>query len=92
MGILNDNNCLGVNDSIPKTMSECKPDYESMIKRAEEKKQKAQRFKDAIFDFLEARRIPDALVVVVGELDFEIFGFEKTIERLIEQQERALGK
>ena len=86
MGILNNGNYP--NEGEPKSSRECKPDYEAMIKRANEKMAKAAAFRGAVFDFLEDRRIPDALVMIVGELDFEIFRQQKTIERLIEQQER----
>jgi len=87
MGILNSGDYQGETAKISGSLSECKPDYEGMIKRSNEKIVKAAAFKRAIFDFLEDRRIPDALVVIVGELDFEIYGQQKTIERLIEQQE-----
>jgi len=86
MGILNSGDYQGDSAKMSALLGECKPDYEAMIKRVNEKIVKAAAFKRAIFDFLEDRRIPDALVVVVGELDFEIYGQGKTIEHLIERQ------
>lgn len=90
MGILNSGDYQYQGETNVKTgsLSECKPDYEGMVKRSNERIIKAAAFKRAIFDFLEDRRIPDALVVIVGELDFEIYGQQKTIERLIKHQEK----
>ena len=88
MGILNSGDYQEKTSVKSGSLKECKPDYEAMIKGSNEKIVKAAAFKKAIFDFLENRRIPDALVVIVGELDFEIYGQQKTIERLIKHQEK----
>ena len=87
MGILSGGTYPDQGEVLMKESRECKPDYESMIKRAQVKAGKARAFRQAIFDFLDGRRVPDALVVIVGELDFEIISIDKSIDEMIQRQE-----
>jgi len=86
MGILKDHNGPSI-DSYTGKKELCKPDYEDMIKAARFRKTKAETLKESIFFYIEERNFSDALSTMVGELSFEIRSLDKTIERLIEQQE-----
>ena len=87
MGILSGGNYPEQGEASMKESRECKPDYEAMIKRAKEKASKSRVFRQAIFDFLEGRRVPDALVTIVGELDFEIISVDRSVDEMIQRQE-----
>jgi len=66
---------------------ECKRDYEKMIAILRMKKMRAESLREAIFSYNNESQPSDALAAMVGELEFEIRGFDMTINRLIEQQE-----
>lgn len=67
-------------------MEKCKPDYEEMIRQANEKLAKNQNFQGAIFNYMGMRRLRNKMAELVGELVSEERSLRATIEDLIKKQ------
>lgn len=65
----------------------CKPDYEEMIKAANIKLQKTIAFRDAACAYFEGTRVREKMAELIGELVMEVYSCQKTVDRLIEQQD-----
>ena len=69
--------------------SECKPDYEQMIKHELNRLNLNVQFQDIIFEYMGNVILRDKLAELVGELASEERQINASVKRLISQQEHA---
>lgn len=67
----------------------CRPDYESMIKRSKEQLVKTNNFLAAIFDYVGNTMVRDKMAELVGELYSTKVSLEASIDAMIKEQETA---
>lgn len=65
----------------------CRPDYETMIKRAQERLAKNQALNKAIFDYIGNTVVRGKMAELVGELYSEKIQIVNSIESMIAKQE-----
>lgn len=65
----------------------CKPDYESMIKKCTEKRDRYKKFKEAMFEFIGRDYVREKMAELLGELVSHERRYNAEIEELIKRQE-----
>ena len=67
-----------------KRTERCTPDYESMIKRHEEKLKKTIAFRDAVLTYFEGRNAKGKMAELIGELVTKCNSLNREIDNLMQ--------